>query len=128
MLRKTLLASAAPLLMIAALTPMRAWAADAPAAPPADATPAQSNPNAPTVQEVVVTVEKRESTVQRTAATVDVVSTETLSRQQIMDLKDLNAVLPDAQIVPVVNSLQITIRGIGSDFIDPRADPGAAAS
>ena len=120
MLRKTLLGSAAPVLMIVALAPVHASAAGAATA----AAPAQSA----TVQEVIVTAEKRESTAQRTAATLDVVTSNVLQRRQIMDVKDLNAVLPNAQIVPVVNSLQITIRGIGSDFIDSRADPGAAAS
>jgi iron complex outermembrane receptor protein len=127
MLRKTLLGSAAPLLMSAALAPVHAWGAESVAAPPT-ARPTESQANVASVQEVVVTAEKRESTVQRTAATVSVVNSTVLMRQQIVDLKDLNAVLPNVQIVPVVNSLQITIRGIGSDFIDPRADPGAAAS
>ena len=127
MLRKTLLGSAAPLLMSAALAPVHAWGAESVAAPPT-ARPTESQANVVSVQEVVVTAEKRESTVQRTAATVSVVNSTVLMRQQIVDLKDLNAVLPNVQIVPVVNSLQITIRGIGSDFIDPRADPGTAAS
>ena len=78
--------------------------------------------------EIVVTAEKVESTAQRTAASLDVVDSAALARQQIVEFKDLNSLLPNAQIVPVVNSLQITIRGIGSDFIDPRADPGVAAS
>lgn len=127
MLRKTLLGSAAPLLMFAALAPAPALAAEAAEAPTA-AAPAPSRPDVGTVQELIVTAEKRESTVQRTAATLNVVTAVALARQQIVDVKDLNAVLPNAQIVPVVNSLQISIRGIGSNFIDPRADPGAAAS
>jgi iron complex outermembrane receptor protein len=126
MLRKTLLGSAAPLLMIVALAPVHAAAADTAPTPTAAAAPAAAD--AGSVQDIVVTAEKRESTAQRTAATLDVVTSRALARQQITDVKDLNAILPNAQIVPVVNSLQITIRGIGSNFIDPRADPGAAAS
>ena len=103
MLQKTLLGSAAPLLMTVALGPVHASAAAGAAAPTAVA-PAQSGPGQATVQEVVVTAEKRESTAQRTAATLDVVSSSVLERQRIMDVKDLNAVLPDAQIVPVIRT------------------------
>jgi iron complex outermembrane receptor protein len=123
MLRKTLLGSAAQFVAIIALAPVHASAAESLAAAP---TQPASGPAI--VGEVVVTAEKRESTVQHTAATLDVVSSNVLETRRISDVKDLNAVLPDAQIVPVINSLQVTIRGIGSDFIDPRADPGAAAS
>ena len=80
------------------------------------------------VSEVVVTAERRESTVQRTAATINVVGADGLRRQQIVEFKDLNAVLPDTTIVPATNFLQISIRGLGSEFIDPRADPDVAVS
>ncbi len=81
-----------------------------------------------TLQEVVVTAERRESTVQRTAATVDVVGNAQLQRQRIVQLTDLNSVLLDTQIVNIVSSTQVTIRGIGSNFVDPRADPSVATS
>ena len=80
------------------------------------------------VQEVVVTAERRESTVQRTAATVDVVGSAQLQRQRIVEFTDLNSVLLDTQIVPIVGQTQVTIRGIGSNFIDPRADPAVSTS
>jgi iron complex outermembrane receptor protein len=86
--------------------------------------------SAPTTElaEVVVTAEKRTSTAQRTAAAINVLDSTTLERQQVVELKDLNTVFPDTSIAAVGQSLQISIRGIGSNFIDPRADPGVAAS
>ena len=104
-------------------------AAGASASPPS---PYQANtpPLTPSnqLQEVVVTAERREATVQRTAADVEVVGAKTLERQHITDLSDLNSVLTDTQIVPIVAATQVTIRGIGSNFLDPRADPGVATS
>jgi iron complex outermembrane receptor protein len=89
---------------------------------------ASTAPDSVALEEIVVTAEKVESTVQRTAATISVVDSAALSRQQIVEIKDLNSVLLDTQILPIVNGVQIVIRGIGSNFIDPRADPSVAAS
>lgn len=80
------------------------------------------------LEEIVVTAEKRESTAQTTAAALTVTSGADLDRQQITDIRDLNSVLPNVQIYPLVNSVQIAVRGIGSTFIDPRGDPAVAAS
>ena len=106
-----------------------------PGAPPAGSIvtqpvtqPADQLAASPQVAEVVVTAEKRVSTAQRTAAAINVLDSGTFARQQIVELKDLNSVLPDASVAAVGNSYQISIRGIGSNFIDPRADPGVAAS
>ena len=60
--------------------------------------------------------------------TLDVVSSDTLANQNILQIQDLNAVLPSVQLLPFVNSIQVAIRGIESNFIDPRADPAVAVS
>ena len=75
-----------------------------------------------------MTAEKRQSTAQRTAASLDVIGTDTLARQNIVQVQDLNSVLPSVQLLPFVNSIQVDIRGIESNFIDPRADPAVAVS
>ena len=80
------------------------------------------------LQEIVVTAEKRSSTAQKTAASLDVVSSDTLAKQNIVQIQDLNAVLPSVQLLPFVNSIQVAIRGIESNFVDPRADPAVAVS
>ena len=94
-------------------------------APPSLAAPAASGTQ---LQEIVVTAEKRESTAQKTAASLDVVSSDTLAKQNIVQIQDLNAVLPSVQLLPFVNSIQVAIRGVESNFIDPRADPAVAVS
>jgi iron complex outermembrane receptor protein len=80
------------------------------------------------LEEIVVTAEKVQSTAQHTPATIEVVNSETLQRQNIVEVTDLNNILTDTQIVPIIGSTQIYIRGIGSTFIDPRADPAVATS
>src|SRR5882762_10142545 len=76
-------------------------------APPTNPQAVQQSPaGGAELTEIVVTAEKVESTAQRTAASLDVVDSAGLARQQIVAFKDLNSVLPNAQIVSVVNSLQ----------------------
>ena len=80
------------------------------------------------LEEVIVTAERIQSTAQRTPAEIEVVNAATFDRQHVVELTDLNTVLTDTQIVPIVGATQVTIRGIGSNFLDPRADPGVATS
>ena len=123
--RKLLLTSAA--MVAVGLLADRAQAQTAPA-PATSAAPAASAVPDGTVGEIVVTAEKRESTAQRVAASLDVVTGDALQRQQILQLQDLNAVLPSVQLLPFVNSIQVAIRGVESNFVDPRADPAVAIS
>ena len=94
----------------------------------AQTAPGAAQPAGTTLQEVVVTAEKRETTVQRTAATVEVVGASTLQQQRVVSLTDLNSVLNNTQIVPIGVATQVIIRGIGNDYIDPRADPSVATT
>lgn len=80
------------------------------------------------IQDIVVTAERRETTVQRTPATIEVVGAATLERQRIVNFSDLNSVLNNTQIVPIGIATQVVIRGIGNNFVDPRADPSVATS
>ena len=121
MIKKIMLVSAGTLAM--AVLTAQAEAQTVPPAPPA--TPDDS---ATGLGDIVVTAEKRSSTSQRVAASLDVVSGSALARQQVVQLQDLNAVLPSVQLLPFVNSIQVAIRGVQSNFIDPRADPAVAVS
>ena len=118
MFKKALLASAG---ILAIAVPIAH--AQAQASPPLNAAA-----TGPSLDEIVVTAEKRSSTSQRVAASLDVVTATALDRQQVMQLQDLNAVLPSVQLLPFVNSIQVAIRGVQSNFIDPRADPAVAVS
>ena len=89
---------------------------------------AQPAPGGAQLNEVVVTAEKRTSTAQKTAASIDVVTSDTLAKQNLVQVQDLNSVLPSVQLLTVVNSIQVDIRGIESNFIGPRSDPAVAVS
>jgi len=89
---------------------------------------AQTAASSTQLQEVVVTAERHETKLQRTAAAVEVVGAETLQKQHVIDFMDLNSVLNNTQIVPIGAQMQIIIRGIGNNFIDTRADPAVATS
>jgi iron complex outermembrane receptor protein len=89
---------------------------------------AQAAPASSALEEVVVTAERHESVAQHTAAQIDLVTDATLLNQRVTQLTDLNSVLLDTQIVPVLTNIQVSIRGIGSNFVDQRADPAVATS
>ena len=90
---------------------------------------AQSAPASGTqVQEVIVTAERHETKLQKTAVAAEVVSSQTLEKQHVIDFMDLNSVLNNTQIVPIGAQMQVIIRGIGNNFIDTRADPAVATS
>jgi iron complex outermembrane receptor protein len=108
-----------------ALVPAAALAQDSGGA---TATAAANQPESDGLQEIVVTAERRESTVQKTAASITAVTPETLATQQVVQIFDLNALLPNAQIYPISQSAEISIRGIGPIFVDPRGDPAVPVS
>ncbi len=81
-----------------------------------------------TIDEVVITAEKRESTVQKTPIAIQAFTQEQIEHRHVVEIRDLNAVTPNAQIYPVQNSIQVAIRGIGSLFFDPRGDTATAMS
>ncbi len=106
-----------------------AFAQTAAGSPPPAASAAQGpSQQGAQIQEIIVTAERRETTVQRTPATIEVVGAATLDRQRIVNFSDLNSVLNDTQIVPIGIATQVVIRGIGNNFVDPRADPAVATS
>lgn len=80
------------------------------------------------LEEIVVTAEKVQSTAQRVPASIEVVNSDTLQRQQVIEVTDLNNVLTNTMVVPIGGETQVYIRGIGSTFVDPRADPVVATS
>ena len=78
--------------------------------------------------EIVVTAEKRPADLQHTAIAMSVVGTAEIQSRHLDNLTDLNGVVPGVQIYPVLNSTQVSVRGLGSTFLDPRAQPGIASS
>jgi iron complex outermembrane recepter protein len=80
------------------------------------------------LSEIVVTAEKRPADLQNTPIAMSVVGAAELQSRHLVDLTDLNGVVPGVQIYPLINSTQISIRGLGSTFLDPRAQAAVASS
>jgi iron complex outermembrane receptor protein len=80
------------------------------------------------LEEIIVTAQKRQSPLQHTPVAITSVSSKELADQVIQQAQDLNNVVPGLQIYPILNSLQVSVRGLGATFLDPRGDPTVATS
>jgi iron complex outermembrane recepter protein len=89
----------------ACLVPMGAVAQDA----------ADSSTAAPALQEVVVTAEHRSETLQKTAASIDVVGQDELVNEGVHDVSDLTKLVPALTSLPFVGPYaNFTIRGMSN--------------
>lgn len=106
-IRRALLTSAAAALAV-------------PASPQADNAPLE-------IEEVIVTVERREQSVQDVAATVQVFNDEELLKLAInSDFANLQYAVPGLQIAKQEGKLEVYLRGIGSADSDFSSDPSVA--
>ncbi len=76
----------------------------------------------------MVTAEKRESNIQNTPIAITALSGELLQTRHVEEIIDLGAVAPGVQMVPVAQSVLINIRGVGSDFFDPRGQAAVSST
>jgi iron complex outermembrane receptor protein len=89
---------------------------------------AAQQPAEPQLAEVVVTAEKRANNVQRTSLAMTVLGADELKIKKVNDPRDLNSLVPGVQIYPIQSAIQVSVRGIGSTFLDPRGDGAASQS
>ncbi len=77
------------------------------------------------IEEVVVTATKRASTLQETPVAVSVTSAETIEKAQIVDLQDLQSVVPTLRVSQLQNSTNTNfiIRGFGNGANNPGIEP-----
>lgn len=91
---------------------------------------AQTTPTttqAPVLEEIIVTVERREQSIQRVAATVQNFSAEDLQRLGVnSDFSNLQYATPGLQIADQEGKVQVYLRGIGSSDTDFSSDPSVA--
>ena len=82
---------------------------------------AQSGP----LEEIVVTATKRTQTLQETPVAVTVTSAETIEQAQILDISDLQSVVPSLRIAQLQNSTNTNffIRGFGNGANNPGIEP-----
>jgi iron complex outermembrane receptor protein len=76
-----------------------------------------------TLQEIVVTAQKREENLQKVPLTIDVVSAAQLASAGAVSTADLNALVPGMQVAAFGPYAMISIRGIGSQQGNQFGDP-----
>lgn len=78
------------------------------------------------IEEVVVTAEKRESTLQDTPIAVTAVTRDDLEVRGLDDFAQLQFAVPALVFAKIADMAQITMRGIGVDISTMDAEPGVA--
>jgi outer membrane receptor protein involved in Fe transport len=93
----------------------------------ADAAPTQDTSSA-TVQEVVVTVQKREQLLENVPASATAVTAATLSQAGVIDMHGLSSLVPSLTVIQTVGPVNQSyrIRGMGSDPNIPTFEPDVA--
>jgi iron complex outermembrane receptor protein len=83
----------------------------------------QKNPSS--LEEIIVTAEKRDESLSRTPIAVSVLTPEQLATSGVVALKDLISSVPNLEIgtTGAANSVEVTIRGIGSNNVFEDGDP-----
>ena len=84
-------------------------------------------PAAGALEEIVVTAQKREESLDRVPITIDAFSGEDLASAGLKNTFDLQFVTPGLSIVPNQSDGQIFIRGVGSNLNGVGNDPSTAA-
>ncbi len=78
--------------------------------------------------EIIVTAQRRESTVQETPLTIAVATGDALRASQITDPTRITNITTGVQLFTVGKQLSLYVRGAGAPVAQPRADPAAAYS
>jgi iron complex outermembrane recepter protein len=87
---------------------------------------AQPNDGASSLQEIIVTAEKREENIQQVPAAVSALGKELLQTTGIRDVAALQFQTPNFFSGNTVGVTQIAIRGVGMNLLDPTTQPGVA--
>lgn len=83
-------------------------------------------PNAEGVADIIVTAERRQSSVQKTPLAITAIGGGDLQKQQITNLEGLGSKLPSVNFQRSGTDARIYIRGIGIDAVSPGQDPRVA--
>jgi iron complex outermembrane receptor protein len=78
------------------------------------------------IEEIVVTAERRQETVQKSSVPIQVVTGEELERSGVTQSTDLNRIAPGLQIGTGGDAPQIYIRGIGDFAVSALSNPAVA--
>ena len=83
---------------------------------------------AATLQEVVVTAEKRSTNLQSTPISVTALTAATLQQEQVRTLTDAQSLVPSLRVGEAEGYAQISLRGIGSSNFSPGAESPVAVN
>ena len=78
------------------------------------------------IEEIVVTAEKRESTLQETPIAVTAVTRDDIELRNLDDFSQIQFVAPGLVFSEIADMAQMTMRGVGVDQSDVSAEPGVA--
>ena len=86
---------------------------------------AQQEPESGILEEIVVMAAKREQTLQQVPIAVSVVSAEVMSEAQVLDIKDLQFLVPSLRVSQLQTSSNATflIRGFGNGANNAGVEP-----
>jgi len=76
-----------------------------------------------TLEEVIVTAERREESLQKTAIAITAIDAEALARSGVSQAEDLNRIVPGLGIAQGGSSTQVYVRGVGNYGTNALADP-----
>lgn len=116
--RSIFLAGAASLLWV---TPALAQSGNPVSSSEADAAPDRSG-----IQDIIVTAERRETSLQKTPMAVVAVTGEQLQRSGVSEAQDLNKLVPGLKIGQTGTMTQFFINGVGSGVANAYGDPTIA--
>ncbi|MBY4638396.1 TonB-dependent receptor [Sphingopyxis sp. XHP0097] len=74
------------------------------------------------IAEIVVTAEKRASTVQKTAASITAFDADALEARNLNGAADLGGIVPNVQIGSLTREMTVSVRGISSANVPPAQD------
>jgi iron complex outermembrane receptor protein len=80
------------------------------------------------LEEIVVTAQRREETLQKSSLSIQVLTSEGLTRAGVAHSTDLNTVIPGIQVGGGGNAAQVYIRGVGDFAASPLSNPAVAVN
>ena len=87
-----------------------------------------STPTAGGLEEIVVTAEKRTSTVERTPVAITALTGQALEERQLNAITDVQGVVPNFRIGLLTGGAVVSIRGIGINSVLPTVEGAAAVN
>ncbi len=93
---------------------------------PSSAPVAQSATSDAAVADIVVTATKRAQNTTQIPASITAIGEASLEQRRIVEVRDLNALVPGVQISPNNTDVSVTIRGVGHTLFSPAAENSVA--